>query len=306
MFPRMLIPVVLLAIGLGSSAIAAAQSLYAASVRGLGADPVAGSLYSVTLATGSATFVAPIRIGGTSPVGLTGIAVHPLTGVFYGITSPLSQRHAQSLVTFDPATGNARLVGPLRHVGSDIAFNRAGNLFMWIYATRQLGYVDLDNGLVTPVGPPGPGGPPAGLAIDAHGVAFVTTGGAGGRLDTVDLGTGALKPGAPLSGAPFPAAINSMTFTPSGLLLAVNSNAGNPANTRLVTINVATGAVSAIGTLPDDTDGLAFANTAVADESVIFGMTGQTLALVVLGVIALILGLIGWAVGRRPRAGEGR
>jgi hypothetical protein len=131
-------------------------------------------------------------------------------------------------------------------------------------------------------------------------VAFVTPGGAGGTLDTVDLGTGTMMRGPQLTGAPFPAGINSMTFTPSGLLLAVNSNAGNPANTRLVAINVASGAIASIGTLPDDTDGLGFAQMRAAESGVIFGMSGQTLALAGLGLIALILGLIGWAVGRKP------
>lgn len=297
---RALMPLAVLAIGLLSCAAAGAQTLYAASVRApAGGDTIAGSLFTVDLGTGSATFIAPIRIDGVA-VGLTGVAVHPLTGIFYGITSPLSQRHPQSLVTFDPDTGNAKLIGPLRLPGSDIAFNRAGNLFTWINSQRQLGYVDVATGAVTPIGRGGPPGPPAGLAIDANGVAFVTPGGAGGTLDTVDLGTGTMMRGPQLTGAPFPAAINSMTFTPSGLLLAVNSNAGNPANTRLVAINVASGAIASIGTLPDDTDGLGFAQMRTAESGVLFGMSGQTLALAALGLIALILGLIGWAVGRKP------
>jgi hypothetical protein len=74
----------------------------------------------------------------------------------------------------------------------------------------------------------------------------------------VDLTSGALQIGPPLTGAPFSTQINSMSFSPSGLLLAVNSNGGSPANTRLVTINTATGAVATIGSLPDDTDALAF------------------------------------------------
>ena len=85
-----------------------------------------------------------------------------------------------------------------------------------------------------------------------------------------------------------------------GLLLAVNSNAGVPANTRLVTINLGTGKISNIGTLPDDTDALAF--TPELRPTELSSVNVQTLALLVLGAIALILGLIGWAVGRKPRA----
>ena len=280
----------------------AQTTLYAASVRSLaggGPAAVAGSLYTVSLATGSATFVAPIRLAGNTPIGVTGLAAHPETGVFYGITSPLSNQ-PQSLITVDPATGNATLIGELKHPGSDISFNRAGILFIWLYQSGQLGLVNLSNGNVTPIGPAQPSGSPAGLAIDRQGVAFVTQTGANGTLDSVDIATGTIKTGPPLTGAPFPAVINSMTFTPSGLLLAVNSNAGSPASTHLVTINVASGAVSNIGTLPEDTDGLTFA-TIPARGGAPFGMTGQTIALLVLGVIALILGLIGWAIGRRPK-----
>jgi len=90
---------------------------------------------------------------------------------------------------------------------------------------------------------------------------YVISKGASGTLDNVDLATGALQVGPQLTGAPFSTQINSMSFSPSGLLLAVNSNGGNPANTRLVTINTATGVVATIGPLPDDTDALAFSGT---------------------------------------------
>lgn len=289
----------LLVMGLAGSPVVAAQKLYAASVRSV-AEPaglVGGSLYTVALATGSASFVAPIRLNGSAPVGITGLAVHPSTGVFYGITSPLSRNVPTSLVTIDPGTGDVRMIGPLRHGGSDVAFSRAGILFAWLPTTSQLGIVNLETGSVTPIGTAGPAGPPAGLAIDATGNAYITPKGAAGTLDTVDIATGAMKAGPTLTGAPFDSAINSMTFTPQGLLLAVNSNAGAPASTRLVAINVASGAVANIGTLPDDTDGIAFANVPVRDAAA--SPNWQNIALLALGVTALILGLIGWTVGRR-------
>ena len=282
---------------------AAAQTLYAASVRSLattGGQGVAGSLYTVNLGTGSATFVAPVRLNGAAPIGLTGMAAHPQTGVFYGITSQLSTSQGQSLVTVDVNTGNATLIGEIRHAASDISFNRAGILFAWLTNTSQLGIVNLTTGAITPIGNARGPGPPAGLAIDAKGLAFITPSGAAGSLDTVDIGTGTITIGPALNEAPFPSSINSMTFTPSGLLLAVNSNAGVPANTRLVTINLSTGKVSNIGNLPDDTDALAF-TPEIRRTGELSSVNVQTLALLVLGAIALILGLIGWAVGRRPR-----
>lgn len=302
MIGRIGVAAVLLAIGALASTAAIAQQLYAASVRSVattGAEGLAGALYTVNLSTGSATFVAPIKINGVTPIGITGLAAHPATGVFYGITSPLSGV-PQSLVTLDPVTGKATLIGGLKFEGSDIAFSRAGILYTWLPLTSQVAMVDIETGAVTPIGPQGPPSSLAGLAIDGNSIAYISPKGAGGTLDTVDLGTGILKTGPPLTGAPFSSVINSMTFTPSGLLLAVNSNAGAPADTRLVTINTATGAVSNIGTLPHDTDALTFASGS-SRSSAVAALSGQSLALIVLGVIALIIGLIGFLVGRRPK-----
>ena len=239
---------------------AAVHTLYAASVRsGLALDaPIAGNLYVVNLANGTASLVGAIRLPGSKPIGVTGMAVHPSTGVLYGITSEQSPNHPRSLVTIDQTNGAASLVGDLGRVGSDIAFDAKGTLYLWLPATSQLGTVDISNAAVTPIGKPGPAGSPAGIAIDPSGMVYVTSKGASGTLDNVDLATGALQIGPALTGAPFSTQINSMSFSPSGLLLAVNSNGGSPANTRLVTINTATGAVATIGALPDDTDALAF------------------------------------------------
>lgn len=300
---RTILQVVALACGLALSTTVDAQKLYAANVRtpvgGVG-EGIPGSLYTVDLGTGTATFVAPMRVDGTTPIGITGAALHPQTGAFYGITAARSPGHPQSLVTIDPATGDARVIGSLGHAGSDIAFSRAGILYTWIFASRQLGSVNITTGAVTPIGSPAPaGGPPAGLAVSSTGVAYVTPRGASGTLDIVDVATGTVRPGPQLSGAPFPTAINSMTFTPSGLLLAVNSNAGNPSNTRLVTINTATGAISVIGTLPDDIDALAFAQVEGRGDTERQRPSWQTIAQFALAFVALILGVVGFLVGRK-------
>lgn len=300
---RIGVSIVLTAIGALASNPVSAQTLYAASVRSLastGAEGLAGALYTVNLGTGSATFVAPIKLDGTKPIGVTGLASHKSTGVLYGITSPLTPDLPQSLVTVEPTTGKAMLVGALKFAGSDISFSRSGILYTWLPASSQLGIVNLENGAVTPIGTAGPPSSPAGIAIDSNGIAYISPKGAAGTLDTVDTATGTLKTGPPLTGAPFPSVINSMTFSISGLLLAVNSNAGAPAQTRLVTINTATGVVSNIGTLPDDTDALTFTQESMSGQAG-SGFSGQSIALMVLGVVALILGLIGWAVGRKPK-----
>jgi len=265
------------------------HTLYAASVRtGLAADaPIAGNLYAVNLANGTASLVGAIRLPGAKPIGVTGMAAHPATGVLYGITSEQSPNSPRSLVTIDQSSGAATLVGDLGRVGSDIAFDAKGTLHLWLPATSQLGTVDISNAQVTPIGKPGPPGSPAGIAIDPNGMVYVTSKGASGTLDNVDLVTGSLQIGPPLTGAPFSTQINSMSFSPSGLLLAVNSNGGSPANTRLVTINTATGVVATIGSLPDDTDALAFTGSGpnIAPTLSTMSPGGR----VVIGVVSVVL-----------------
>ena len=267
-----------------------AQSLYATSIRVFasgGRDKVVGSLYTVNLADASATLVAPIRMKNETAIGITGLAAHPKSGIFYGITSPLSPVNPRSLVTLDVNTGDAELAGVLGAAGSDIAFDAAGALYVWLPGTSQLGVVDLATAAVKPLGTPGGPGSGGGLAIDDKGTAYVTPSGASGTLDRVDIRTGAITRGPQLSGAPFPTGITAMTFSPSGLLLAVNANGGSPASARLVTINTGSGQVTAIGSLPDDTDSLAFASGGSHDiRSALSTMSGRTLAL-----LSLVLGL---------------
>jgi streptogramin lyase len=288
---------------LGASALlfaaaAAAQTLYTTSIRtfaGGGGEKVVGNLYTVNLSDATAKLVAPILLGGNTAVGITGLAVHPATGVFYGITSPLSPVNPRSLVTIDVSTGAAELVGPLGASGSDIGFDPQGNLFVWLPGTSQLGAVDLSTAQVRPLGPPRPPGNSGGIAIDDKGIAWVTPNGAVGNLDRVDTATGVLTKGPTLIGAPFPSGIAAMTFTPSGLLLALNSNGGSPASVRLVTINTKTGQVNAIGSLPDDSDSLAFTSLGTHDiRAALATMSGRSLALsfLILGLAIAILAML--------------
>jgi len=288
-----------------SGAFAASQTLYAASVRsggvGGGSDvAIAGNLYTINLASGTATLVGAIRLPGGKPIGVTGLAASPRDGTLYGITSEQSPNSPRALVTIDPATGAAKLVGDLGMVGSDIAFNEKGTLYIWLPGTSQLGTVNPSTAAVTPLGRPSPAGSPAGIAVDPQGMVFVTAKGAGGSLDNVDLASGSLQIGPLLTGAPFSTQINSMSFSPSGLLLAVNSNGGSPANTRLVTINTATGAVATIGALPDDTDALAFVGEGSGLAPTFTNLNpGLRVVVVVLSVV--LVGLAVFVLVRRRR-----
>lgn len=275
-----------------------AQTLYVTSMRTFasgGTDKVVGNLYTINLANATATLVGPIRLHGETAIGITGLASHPGNGILYGITSSNSPVNPRSLVTIDPKTGNADLVGSLGAAGSDITFDASGTLYVWLPNTRQVGRVDLATATVQAIGTPGPSGTNGGIAIDVHGIAYVTPAGAAGHLDQVDTNTGILTQGPPITGAPFPSGINAMTFSTSGLLFALNSNGGSPASVRLVAINTATGAVSAIGSVPDDSDGIAFAAGPRDIRAALATMSGRTLALLSL-ILGLVLAVAGMAV----------
>jgi hypothetical protein len=91
-----------------------------------------------------------------------------------------------------------------------------------------------------------------------------------------------------------------MCFSPSGLLLAVNSNGGSPASTRLVTINTATGAVATIGALPDDTDALTFTGRGAALAPT-FSTLNPGLRVVVAAISTLLVILAATVLLRRRR-----
>ncbi len=244
-----------------NAAPAAAQTLYASSLRTY-SDPsyhgVEGNLYLVDPETAATRLVSSLNLSGKTPVGLDGLAIHPRTGVFYGITAPSSAVIPKSLVMLDPTNGNVTLVGDLGIVASDIEFSADGTLFAWLPETRQIGTIDLDNGRVTPRGKPvDRGASKGGFTLFGADKAYVATTGGAGTLDTIDINTGQLTTGPQLAGAPFPDLINGLAFQ-HGILYAINTNFGRSTQANLVSIDPKTGQVTNIGALPNDTDAIAF------------------------------------------------
>lgn len=244
-----------------------AETLYVATLRDYSStetEGLGGGLYSVDPATGKSALVARFRIGGVIPIGLTGLAIHPKTGNFYGITAGLSSQIPRSLVSIDPKTGNTTLVGSLNHAGSDIRFDAKGTLYVWLNEEARIATVDLGTGAATPVGQSGYGETlGGGIAIDRSGDMYVSATNAAGTLDRIDLLTGHATVGPRLTGAPYIASLNSMAFSGSGTLYAVNSNLSAPAKSMLVTIDPASGAVKEIGALPNDVDALSFGPSSI-------------------------------------------
>src|ERR1700674_2488663 len=280
-----------------------AETLYVVTLRDYSnkeTEGLGGALYGVEAATGKAALIAPLRIGGVPPIGVTGLAIHPKTGVFYGITAGLSAQIPRSLVTIDPKTGNTTLVGNLNHAGSDIRFDTKGTLYVWLNEESRVGVIDVGTGAATPLGDSGYaetlGG---GLAVSAGGEMYVSATNAAGTLDHIDISTGRAAVGPRLIGAPYITSVNSMAFSQSGVLYATNSNLGAPAKTALITIDTKTGTVATVGPLPNDSDGMAFAPTSL--EGAAGSRALQPWILILLALIAgMVLGFA-LAVVFRPR-----
>jgi hypothetical protein len=241
---------------------AVAQTMYAVSVREY-TDPgykgVEGNLYTVDTENAATTLVAPLMVAGRTPIGLKGLAVHPVTGVFYGVTAANASSIPRSLVTIDPTNGNVTRVGDLGYDTSDIEFDQDGTLYAWIAETRQLGAVNVDTGAVTLRGEKlDRGALKGGFAFSGSGKALVASTGGNGTLDTVDLATGAVTTGPALTGAKFPDTLGGLTFSPKGVLFAINSSSGRSRQANLVTVDPRTGKVTDLGPLPDETESLAF------------------------------------------------
>lgn len=273
------------------------QALYLAT----GSNGIDGSLYTVDPTTAVATLVGPILIG-AAPVGITGLAFHPATGVLYGATSNDGGNPEHALVTIDPFSGAATLVGDLGVPVGDIAFDSSGTLFAWSGGggSNSLATVDLSTGLATTVGPSGvPGGtacPAVGPANGGNGLSFsggilyVSPKGVAGALYSVNTSTGAATAGPTMSGAPITTcgALDSMATSSTGTLFAIDTDrSSSPTTSRLVTINTSTGAITQVAALdlPGDADGLAFQAVSVAVPTV------SPWGLAALG---LLLAAIGW------------
>ncbi len=272
---------------------ASAQTLYVAT----GSNGVNGQLFTVNPATAAFTLVGPILEAG-NPVSITGLAFDPNTNILYAVSSGNSPTDPRSFFSIDPTTGAATLIGASNGLqASDLAFNAAGVLFAWRQNLNVLATVNLATGAPTSLGASGIAGTTGGgLAINAGGTAFLSATTATGTLDTVNTGTGVGTTGPAITGAPFPEAMNSMAFN-GATLFAVNSDTGGVASTHLVTINTATGAVTDIGALPNDTDAIAF-GPALAPVGPV---TVPTLGEWALVLTVLLLGALGAAALRSRR-----
>lgn len=295
MMRAMLRPALLLPLLLAMLPAAAETALYAASNRLHFSEHTTGiwcNLYRVDPGTAKFVLLAPVRVNDQATVTVVTLAIHPSTDVVYAASGPHSPTVPNALLTLDPKTGEARVVGPIGHVVSDLAFTGDGRLYAWLPEENRLAKVDPATAAASLLPPSGITGEPigGGFVIDDHDAGYVAATGAIGTLDHVDIVSGKVTRGPQLTGAPFPASISNLTFSPDDRMYAVNSNMGAPAATALVVIDPASGKVTEIGKLPNDSHAL------------IFVLHDPWTKWLWIGAAAILVAALGWAVHAHRRA----
>lgn len=238
-----------------------AATLYAASAAG---GP--GELYILNSANGALLQdVGPLNDANSVNYPITGLAFHPTTGVLYGSTGNNPVATAAQLVSIDPATAFVTVIGsfnagPVNTSGTpatmaDLAFDAAGNLYgIGSIGGPQLYSINTATAQATVIGGTGltstSGG---GLAINA-GVFFGTP--TLSRFGTYDSGTGAFtnitNPTKPVGGGYAALDLDGAS------LYGLNLGPGPALETRLVTIDTTTGAVTELGASVAALDAIAF------------------------------------------------
>lgn len=220
-------------------------TLYAA--RG-GGNPTS-DLYTVNPATGAMTSVGPIGFA------MTGLAQDPTTEILYGITSFNSAVHPQSLVAVDNASGAGTFIAAESGVGrpwTDIAFDSAGNLYA-LGQGRRLLLVNKTTGVGTLLGAGGGATFGGALSLNSGNLGYAAPAGGdtSSRLNSVTTAgvftllaffTGPLTNGWRLT---------AFAFDEFDVLWGVDGD-------NLVTVDVATSAVTVIGAMLFQTDALSF------------------------------------------------
>ncbi|MEO5701668.1 MAG: IPTL-CTERM sorting domain-containing protein [Casimicrobiaceae bacterium] len=239
---------------------ALAQVLYGATGAG---GSAAATLYVLDPATGGV-------VSTIGPIGfpVTGLAVHPTTGVLYGTTG--IEIGTPSLIRINTTTGAGTLIGanscgPI----ADISFRTDGTLFGWSQCNQgDLVTINLSTGVEAVVGLSGisPKTQGSGLAFSPGGTLFFTGSSSNGALRTINPATGAPTTVATLNGAPAVQPINALAFSAGGVLYG--SLRGFPAGS-LITIDTSTGLVTNIGTTVGGLDALAFGPSAAPPPTLV-------------------------------------
>ncbi|HEV8440638.1 MAG TPA: S8 family serine peptidase, partial [Methylomirabilota bacterium] len=210
---------------------------------------------------------------------LTGLAVHPITGVLYGSTSNNSPSAPGSLISINKTTGQGTLIGSFGFPSgcgggsqsmADLTFTRDGTLYGFLEACNDDLYtVNSSTGAATKVGEFGSSTFGSGLAANGCNMIFYAGFGDKGGLTILNRRTGLGVTG-PIMNGPLGDSIGALTFDANGMLygLGINTNT-SPRQAFLYTINPGTGAVANLGRTVDRLDTIAFENAAAPTLAVV-------------------------------------
>lgn len=232
----------------------------------LGGANTTSDLYIVDSTTGNV-------VQDIGPIGfaVTGLAINPVTGILYGVTSERSRSAPRSLITIDTGTGLGSLVGPLGLRSgdpiTDITF--LGPVLYGWSKSGELYTISLTTGTATLVGNSGLGeGNGGGLAENPSGTAmYVTPEPAdGGRIFLVNPADGSVTPAGTLDSADA-VPIFALAFNASGVLYgSMERQRGRNSVGVLITINLTTnpGQITEIGLINQAGDPL------VSPDAIVF------------------------------------
>lgn len=242
-----------------------------------GSNGVDGVLYSIDPSSGAATPIGPVTVGGLG-VPITGLAVHPSTGVLYAVTAA-SGNLPGMLLTISKTTGVATSIGSLGIVNKncgdsagivgDISFTAGGVLLgagpCGTSNNGNLYTIDLSTGAATFVGAINHGTTRTGFGLSFLPLfrgpqqLFVFPEFVQSNMYQIDPANGAILHTIALSGGIDDDAINAATTDVTGtrLLGVMSDRSSSPTTNSLVSVDPATGVITTIGTLPGDMDSLA-------------------------------------------------
>lgn len=269
-----------------------AGTLYAAD----GALSTAGNLYTVDSNTGLTTVVGALVDAAGASYAINGMAWDSVNQWLWGTTSGASPTFANGLVRINPNTGQVTQVGLLGltppNFGADLDL-RGGTLYGWAEGSlSSLVTINTATGAATVVGPNGQNlnTTGSGLASNGQGTMFSAPDLATGNLWQVNTATGQLFGATPFSGGSASARIGALEFLGSTLfgVELIGDGVSGISSNQLVSINAATGAITAIGQFRDA-------------STLQFNRYIDAIAVPAPGAVAL-LGLAGAIGARRRRA----
>jgi hypothetical protein len=269
--------VALAAGALFAPAASAAPVLYGATgVTALDTTP-ASDLYTINPDTGATTSV------GSIGKAITGLAVDGTSGTLYGVTAGVQLAGTErQLLTINPATGASTVVGSLGvNEIEDIAFSPLGQLYGWNETGDDLYRINKATAAIEKAGESGQGVTFGdGLSFDRNGALWGLLDGDFGHVFKIDPSSGAVTQGAHLSGSPNKTGnmISSADTACDGLTLyGVVNDFG--AATNLVTIDLATGAITNKGASLTALDAIAWGGCPPPPQTTPSGTVPATLSL---------------------------